>query len=149
MAESKFNIQAKIAKLNTAKVELPKLLANVGQTYFSRNYQKQQWDGKAWDVRKEGTWYAKKMAGKAILTGSTGDLKRAVQNSIISFDWNKIVWGVKDVQSPTGFNYAEAINFGTPNMVKRQFMGIDEGLMKAVKKKIESEFEKVMKHTNE
>lgn len=136
--ESKFNIQAKIAKLNAAKTELPRLLANVGQTYFQLNFNKQQWDGESWAQRKEGTWYANRMSGKAILVGRTGDLKRAMQNTIISFDWSKITWGVKDV------SYAGYINEGTDNMPKRQFMGLDEGLMKKVKEKIDSEFKKIM-----
>jgi len=135
--ESKFNIQGKIAKLNAAKIELPKLLAQTGQTYFQLNFNKQQWDGQAWAPRKDN-YYGRMMAGKAILLGKTGDLKRAMQDTIVSFDGSKIVWGVKDVA------YAGFINEGTDNMPKRQIMGLDEGLMKKVREKIESEFKKVM-----
>lgn len=140
MSESKFNIQAKIKKLEAAKVELPRLLANVGQTYFQESFRKQEYDGKKWDPRKEGTYYAKKMAGKAILVGKTGDLLRAMGNTIASFDWSKIVWAVKDV------SYASYVHYGTDNMPARPIMGITTGLLEKVTKKIVSEFDKVMSH---
>lgn len=140
MQESKFNIQGKIDKLNAAKVELPRLLANTGQTFFQLNFDKQQWDGRHWAPRKEGTWYARKMAGHAILVGRSGDLRRAMQDTIKSADWDKIVWAVKDVP------YAKYVNEGTDKMPKREFMGFNEDLLKKVKQKITNEFDKIMKH---
>lgn len=138
--ESKFNIQAKITKLNQAKIDLPKLIGNIGQTFFQLNFDKQQWGGVAWLPRKDGTRYAKKMYGHAILVGGTGDLRRAMQNTIKSTDWRKIVWAVK------GVPYAEFIQEGTNTMPKRQIIGYNEDMMKMVTRKIESEFNKIMQH---
>lgn len=138
--ESKFNITAKINKLNQAKVDLPKLIANIGQTFFQLNFDKQQWNGVAWAQRKAGNWYTNKMVGHALLVGRTGDLRRAMQNTIKSFNWSKIVWAVKDV------SYAQYINEGTPNMPARKIMGYNDEMMKLVTRKIESEFKKIMQH---
>lgn len=136
--ERKFNIHAKIDKLNAAKTDLPNQLANIGQTFFQLNFDKQGWNGTPWAPRKEGTWYTKKMYGHAILVGQSGDLRRAMQNTIISADWSKVVWGVKDVV------YAEFIHYGTDDMPARPIMGISDELMRAVTKKVESEFDKIM-----
>lgn len=138
--ESKFNIQAKITKLNQAKIDLPKLIGNIGQAFFQLNFDKQQWNGVAWLPRKDGTWYAKEMYGHAILVGRSGDLRRAMQNTIKSTDWRKIVWAVKDVA------YAGFINEGTDDMPKRQFIGYNDEMMKLVTRKIDSEFKKIMQH---
>jgi phage gpG-like protein len=134
--QNPFNIQAKIVKLNAAKIELPKSLAEVGQTYFQQNFQKSQWNGNAWAQRKAG-YYANKMRGKHLLV-KTGNLRRALQNTIISYDWKKITWGIK------GVDYAKYLNNGTSFMPQRQFIGINEELKAKIKKKIESEFNKIM-----
>lgn len=137
--ESKFNIEAKIKKLNQLKKDLPKQLANVGQTYWQLNFDKEQWNGNKWQPRKESTWYANRMAGHHILVGRTGDLRRAMQNTIISFNWDRIVWGVK------GVDYAGYINNGTSRMPKRQFIGLNEEVLGKLKATFEAEIDKVMR----
>lgn len=135
--ESKFNIAGKIAKLEAAKVELPRLIAEAGQAYFQLNFRKQQWDGTPWEPRADNA-YGRKMAGHLLLVGKSGDLRRAMQNTILNFNWDKIIWAVKDV------SYAKYINQGTENMPARQIIGIDEGLLRVVDKKVSSEFNKIM-----
>ncbi len=130
MKPDKFNFHKKIEALKKAKVDLPNDLAQSGQVYFQRNFNKQQWDGKAWKPR------IKNKSRKPLLV-NTGRLRQSLQNSIRSKSYNKIVWG-NDV------SYAKYLNFGTSKMVARQFMGINKEFVQLMKRKINISFNKVM-----
>ena len=132
----KFGFNAKIRALQKAKYDLPKTLAQVGQRYFQQQFQKAQWDGKPWAKRKKET---KKTAGKHLLV-SSGRLRQAMQNTIISVDWDSIKWGV-DKNVP----YARYLNFGTPHMPARKFMGDSKQLRALFKRKIIDRYNQVMK----
>lgn len=132
MRSDKFNFHKKIEALQKAKHHLPNDLAQAGQLYFQQNFNKQQWDGVAWKPRKDNK------SPKPLLV-KTGILKQAMQRTIVSKDYKKIVWGVdKNV------DYAKYLNFGTPKMVARQFMGIDKKFISLMKRKINLAFNKVM-----
>ena len=130
MKPDKFNFHKKIEALKKEKVDLPNDLAQSGQVYFQRNFNKQQWDGQAWKPR------IKNKSRKPLLV-QTGRLRQSLQNSIRSKSYNKIVWG-NDV------SYAKYLNFGTNKMVARQFMGINKEFISLMKRKINLSFNKVM-----
>jgi phage gpG-like protein len=130
----KFNFADKIRKLEEAKTEVPRLLAQIGQSYFQLNFQKAQWDGENWQSRKKETRLSQ---GKAILV-SSGRLHSAMQNTIKSFDFNTIIWAIKDVP------YAKYLNEGTEYMPARKMMGNNKELHEKLRRKIESEFKKVL-----
>jgi len=138
MAEG-FTIQQKIAALQRLKVDLPKAIAESGQLYFQKNFDKQQWDGKPWAPRKKET---KKTIGKHILVG-TGALRQSLQNSIIRYDWKSVEWGVNPLSKKDGRIYAGYLNYGTDKMPAREFIGGSKELNKRIISLIKREFNKV------
>lgn len=116
-------------KVNILKLksELPVILANQAQTYFTQTFTKQGWDGTSWkevNRRKEGTNEYKypKFKGLSRRTSPilvrTGTLRRAVSNSIRSASFQSIKLVVD-------LPYAAAQNDGVPehNLPRRHFMG--------------------------
>jgi len=132
--QDKFNFGEKLRRLEEAKVDLPNKLAQIGQTYFQLNFDKAQWNGQSWDKRVREN---KRSDGKALLV-STGRLRQAMQNTVKSADWNSITWSVKDVP------YAQYLNDGTDKMTARKFMGGSPELHEKLRRKIESEFKKIL-----
>lgn len=129
MKADKFNFHKKIQALQKAKVDLPNDLAQTGQVYFQRNFNKQQWDGRPWAPRINNT------SNKPLLV-KTGKLRQSLQNSVRSKDYKKIVWG-------TDISYAKYLNFGTDKMVAREFLGGSKELISIMKRKINLAFNKV------
>ncbi len=130
--EDKFRFDKMISKLHEAKANLPRVLAESGQNYFAKNFDKQQWNGTAWEPRMRET---KRSAGKAILV-NTGFLRSRMQDTIWSYDYHEIVW-------QTGVPYAKYLNYGTDKMVARKFMGGDKEFLHLMKARIVFEFNKV------
>ncbi len=126
-----FNFKEKIDALERAKVELPRVLANSGQLFFQRNFDRAQWDGVEWEKRKDPT------NTHALLVAS-GRLRQAMQKTIKSFDWNSIKWSVNDVP------YAKYLNGGTDNMPAREFIGGGRELDEIVMKKIDDQARKIL-----
>jgi hypothetical protein len=124
MSETKFNIDRVISKMEQLKHELPVLLANQAQRYFTHTWQEQGMDGTPWkEVKRRipGTpeyKYPKKKGltrrTKPILV-QTGHLRRAVADSIKSQTWDRVTL-------VNAMPYASFINEGTAKMVARPFM---------------------------
>lgn len=139
--------------------EIPKKIANNSRNFFVRNFDRQQWEGVRWknvQRRIEGTnayKYPKKTqlsrrvnpilvgTGKAI---SGGALRRAVANSIRSYNWREIRLGItSDVP------YAKYHNNGEGNNPKRQFIGDHRELhqqnREIIRKSVGDDVQKVLK----
>lgn len=85
-------------KLNRAKNETPKVLANEGQKVFVENFKTESWNSNPWKDRQKKT-------GRPILIGRTRRLINSVRRSVRSANVNRIVWG-------TDVPYAAVHNFG-------------------------------------
>ena len=85
-------------KLQKARSEAPKILANAGQKVFLNNFQTQSWNGAQWKERK-------KDAGRPLLIGKTRRLRNSVANSIRFANINRIKWA-------TNIPYAAVHNQG-------------------------------------
>ena len=96
---NKFGFEIVKQKITAMKEELPKVLANQAQTFFTNSWKNQAWEGQPWKEvkrRQEGTpeykYPAKKGLGRrtrAILVGA-GRLRRAVASSIRSQEFSRI-----------------------------------------------------------
>lgn len=131
MSESPFNFKEKIAILENAKVQLPKELANAGELFFQRNFDKAQWDGVPWAERKDSD------NTHALLVAS-GKLRQAMQKTVKSANWSEIRWSVNDIK------YAKWVNGGTDNMVAREFIGGGKELDEIVMKKIDQRVKRIL-----
>jgi len=127
MQEDKFNFAGLKENLRRMHTELPDLLANQAQNYFSKSFFKQGWNGKSWkEVQRRipGTnaykYPKKKDLGRRkrpILVGKgSTKLRRAVANSVRVKTW-PVVRLVVDLP------YARRHNEGLDGMSKRQYMG--------------------------
>lgn len=130
--EDKFRFAGMIQRLQEAKVDLPHVLAESGQRYFAKNYDKQQWNGTAWQPRVRET---KKSAGKPIGV-SSGFLRSRMDDTIWEYNYKEVVWQV-------GVPYAKYFNFGKDKMVARQIMGGDKEFLHLMKARIVFQFNKV------
>ena len=136
MSDDKFNFGKMTQRLQEAKYSLPSALAQAGQMFFQRNFDKQKWDGTKWAKRKKETKASK---GKPLLV-NTGKLRQAMQNTVRDFNWHQITWAVDSAT----VDYAKYLNFGTDKMVARQFMGTSKELNGVFKDKIKKAFDRVM-----
>lgn len=113
--------------------DIPLRIANNSRNYFVRNFDRQQWEGVRWanvQRRMESTnayKYPKKRGlsrrTNPILVGtakarSGGALRRAVSNSIRSYNWREIRLGIT-----ANVPYAVYHNEGGKHLAKRQFIG--------------------------
>src|SRR4051812_18733261 len=130
MATDGFNFEKNINALKKAQIDLPLVLANEGQRFFLNSFNKQQWEGKSWDARKDSNNTHK-------LLVATGNLKSAVADCIRSYDWEKIYWSI-------GVDYAKYHNSGATGtgrgrngvIPQRQFFGKSNDLIDKMKRKI-------------
>lgn len=126
-----FSFADKLRALGDAKVELPMLLANQGQTYFQKNFDKAQWDGTPWEERKDS------YNTKALLVASSRT-RQALQNTIRDFNWSTIMWSIPDVP------YAKYLQEGTEKMPARKIIGISDELHRKFENTINRELKKVL-----
>jgi len=141
----KFNFDKIGKNLERLKHELPKVLANDTKNYFVEEFNKQEWNGTAWEqVQRKipGTKaykYPKKGAdarhGRAILV-KTGKLRRDVVNSLERADWDMIRFKVKN-------DYGAYHNVGTDKIPQRQFMGDTPKLRQRQLDKIKSYMQRI------
>lgn len=120
-------------RLDDAMRDAPKILANVGQQHFNKNFAAQSDEGERWPNvkrRESGTFeykYPKKkyLARRTnpILVGKTRRLKNAVNRSIKSATRNRIVWGVYGAPGVYGYYH----NYGI-GQNKRTFMRMSKQL---------------------
>ncbi|MDQ2718229.1 MAG: hypothetical protein M3Z26_00505 [Bacteroidota bacterium] len=147
---TEFNFTDILRKCNQLKQELPILLANQAQVYFTESFAKQGWDGKAWkevERRISGTPEYKYPKYKGLSRRSTpilvrtGNLRRAVSNSVrtghVSFDEIKLVVPIA---------YASFLNQGTNKIEQREFIGDSPILRKNQIQLIENEIKKVFEN---
>ena len=125
--------------------DLPRKLGNLAVRMFKENFQKESFFGRAWrEVKRRinPKHPEKAEARRPILTGSTGNLGRSIRFSPHG--------GSVTVYSD--LPYAEAHNEGTTGagrshnvrIPKRQFMGEDPKLTKAIEEKITQEINKAL-----
>jgi hypothetical protein len=135
---NKFNLGRVKENMERLKKELPPLIANQAQTFFTRTFSVGGWDGKPWELpnrKKPGTKeyeYPKKKGlqrRKKPTLVKTGKLRRAVSMSAKVVTWDKISFLVD-------LPYAARHNEGLKGMPKRQFMGSSKGLLIQQKKLI-------------
>ena len=122
---NQFGTDKILKNIDQLKGELPVVLANQAQNYFTNSWRQQGWDGEDWkepNRRIPGTpeykYPKKKGLGRrtrATLV-QTGRLRRAVSNSIRKATFEK-------VQLVVAVPYAKYHNEGEGHMPKRQFMG--------------------------
>lgn len=146
----KFNFSEVLKKSEQLKNELPILLANQAQVYFTESFTNQSWDGKEWKEvqrRIEGTPEYKYPKYKGLsrrttpILVRTGNLRRAVSNSVrtghVSFDEIKLVVPIE---------YASYLNKGTDKMVQREFIGDSPILKKKQIQLIEAQMKKLFEN---
>ncbi len=150
--QERFTFTEKLAALQKAKVDMPRIIATEGQNYFKLNFRKQQSpDGVAWAKRKQESERTKnkrvtknggldkRFKGFKPLLVNTGYLRDSMSDTIISYDYKRIVWGVKNV------DYAGYLNYGTEKMVARPFLADGKEIRGKIKGIIKREFDKIMK----
>ena len=152
---NKFNFNIVIAQLEKAKSILPRVLSIETKKFFLNSWADQGWDGKKWEEVKRripGTKeykYPKKKGvasrhGRAILVGKgTGNLRKAVQNSLKEATFNRILFRVE-------LQYAAVHNEGLPmrngkRMPQRRFMGDSPSLRRIQMNIIHKEIDKIWK----
>jgi len=101
-SNAKAAIEKLKARLEKKMAELPPILMNEGQRYFTENFRNESWEGKRWRARIHR---GKKENTKPILIGRTRQLINSVRTSGRSASLTKIVWG-------TAVPYAKIHNEG-------------------------------------
>lgn len=134
---NRFEFENIVAKLNKAKVDLPKLVASDIRNYFVNSFKRQGFDGQKWqDVKRHQKEKQTAKDKKPILI-QTGRLRRSVNESIRKTSWEEIVLGI---DTP----YAKYQNEGTDRIPKRQFMGDSKELKTIIHNRIEKEIKKII-----
>lgn len=125
-------------KLKAAINDAPMVLGNTGTRLFMKNFERQGYGDddtrKPWKPRKKET---RKTKGKKILVG-TGQLRRAVANSLRQANSKRIVWNVR-------IAYGLYHNDGTEHLPRRRFMASDYFLKKSLRKKYEQIFKSALR----
>jgi phage gpG-like protein len=158
MAEG-FKFAEIISNLNRVKREVPIKIANVTTNYFAQSFKKQAFGSQVWaevERRKPDTKaykYATKSERKSNILARTGTLRKAVQGSLKTANWDKIEF-VVDVSAKTksGYNYAAIHNEGGHagrgkgfEMPKRQFIGDTQELRELQLKAYYNAIDKIWK----
>lgn len=145
--DNKFGTGKILEAVAKMKRDLPVLLANQAQRYFTATFKEQGFDGNGWkEVKRriEGTpeWKYPKTKGLSRRTTPilvrTGKLRRAVSNSIrnATFESVKLVAPIP---------YASYQNEGTDKIPKRKFMGDSQTLRRKQRELIEKNIDKAFK----
>lgn len=144
---NQFGTDRVLKNLGQLRKDLPKLLANQAQNFFTNAWRLQGWNDETWQIPKrriadtsEYKYPKKKGLGRrtrATLVQS-GRLRRAVSNSIRLATFEKI-------QLIVAVPYANYHNEGTDKLPKRQFMGDNPTLRAQQVKTITKEIDKVWK----
>lgn len=129
---NKFHLDKVLEKFKKVKQDMPKVLANQAQNFFSQTFNKQEWENTSWpevNRRRPGTKEYKYPKNKGLarrtraILVKTGRMRREVGNSIREATFNRIRLAVA---AP----YAEFQNYGTGKIPKRKFMGSSNRLSK-------------------
>lgn len=131
MSEDKFKFSQMLGALKMAKVYMPKNIAEMGRKYWRLNFKKQQNpDGVRWAPKKHPN-------GKRIGV-NTGYMESKMSDTILTYDYQKIVWEIKDVP------YAKYFQEGTDNMPARGIIEDGKEIRGKIKGEIKREFDKIM-----
>lgn len=134
---NRFEFDNIVAKLNKAKVDLPKLVASDIRNYFVNSFKRQGFDGQKWQEVKRREKNNPTAKDKKPILIQTGRLRRSVNESIRKTTWEEIVLGI---DTP----YAIYQNEGTDTIPKRQFMGDSKELQKTIHNRIEKTIKKII-----
>lgn len=135
---NRFEFENIVAKLEKAKVDLPKLVASDIRNYFVNSFKRQGFDGQKWQEVKRREKENQTAKDKKPILIQTGRLRRSVNESIRKTTWQEIVLGI---DTP----YAKYHNEGTDRIPKRQFMGDSKELQTKIEARIEKEIKKIIK----
>jgi len=135
---NRFEFENIVAKLEKAKVDLPKLVASDIRNYFVNSFKRQGFDGQKWQEVKRREKENQTAKDKKPILIQTGRLRRSVNESIRKTTWEEIVLGI---DTP----YAKYHNEGTDRIPKRQFMGDSKELQTKIQARIEKEIKKIIK----
>lgn len=142
---NQFGTDRVLRNMQQLKAQLPPVLANQAQNYFTNSWRLQGWDGEGWKVPQrrikdtpEWKYPKKKDLGRrtrATLV-KTGRLRRAVSNSIrqASFDKVRLVVAVP---------YAVYHNEGSEHLPQRKSMGDSPMLRQKQVQTIKREIDKI------
>ncbi|MBC7383022.1 MAG: hypothetical protein H7296_08515 [Bacteroidia bacterium] len=140
---NKFNFDRVLR--NFKGVDLSLDIANVAKNDFLGNFRAQGFGGNPWQDVKRRTDPTKKQISdgsstRAILQGKrSGKLRKDVANSVMTGRKNSKLSYTLVVENP----YAGYLNEGTPNMVKRQFVGTTIALNNKILKKIDQKLKNI------
>jgi phage gpG-like protein len=134
---NRFEFENIVAKLDKAKVDLPKLVASDIRNYFVNSFRQQGFDGQKWQEVKRREKENQTAKDKKPILVQTGRLRRSVNESIRKTTWEEIVLGI---DTP----YAIYHNQGTDKIPKRQFMGQSKELDEKVKNRVERTIKKII-----
>jgi phage gpG-like protein len=130
-------------RLFEMKNKLPPAVGLIAKSHFERNFRGQGFDGKKWQEvqrRTPGTktykYATKAQRTSAILSGKTKLLAKSIY--VRSAKWDKIVIA-------SGSKYGEFINYGTPRMPARKFMGHSVKLNKKILSFVKKQADKVFR----
>ena len=109
----KFNFDKIIERLKAVKSTVPAKIANTTLNYFLRSWQVEGWDGKAWKVpmRKMKKGGSSRNQSKTLV--QSGNLRRAVANSLVSANFDKIQFKVSGIEYAQIHNDGGVINKGS------------------------------------
>lgn len=151
---SKFNFQRILDGSDAVKNRAAKAMINAAQQYSLRAFKTSSYGGVPWkEVQRRivGTPEYMYPKGKGLSRRSspilvrTGRLRRAVSNlsSRAVITSSKYDFKVKMAIDLGTVPYAKYINSGTPNMVKRQFMGNTPELRRIIKVALKKELNRL------
>lgn len=152
MTQNNFHFDVVLARLKKAKSDLPLILSKQAENFWTDNFKKEEWEGKAWKVpqrRIPGTdafRFPKKKGlsrrTKRTLIG-TGRLRRAVSRSARSRTFERIVF-IVDLPYAAVHNDGGRAGRGAGfDMPQRQYMGDHKELRKKQIITIEKEIKNI------
>lgn len=122
---------------------LPKAVGLIAKNHYEGNFRRHGFDNKKWKEVQRRTpetkaykYATKAQRSSAILSGKTKLLARSIY--VKSASWDKIVIA-------SSSKYGLFINYGTPNMEARKFMGFSVVLNKKVLTFVKKQGDKVFK----
>lgn len=130
-------------RLVDMKNKLPPAVGLLAKSHFESNFRNQGFDGRKWQEvqrRTPGTktfkYATKAQRTSAILSGKTKLLAKSIYVK-------KATW--KEIVIASSSKYGEFINYGTPRMPARKFMGFSVKLNKKILSFVKKQADKVFK----
>lgn len=151
---SKFNFQRILAESDATKQRVAKAMINTAQKYSTDAFARSAYGGQPWrEVQRRIPGFPAYMYPKtkglsrrtSPILVRTGKLRREVSKLArnANIRYTKYSFSVKMALDLSTVPYGKFINSGTPNMVKRQFMGDTPILRRLIKAAMKKETDKL------